>query len=204
MSFTDDDVKRLKERFWKKVHKTDSCWLWIGAKRHRGYGDAWWNGRHFAAHRLTYSWAIGPIPDGETIDHKCGVTACVNPKHLQTMPMVDNSRLGSPAQNTLCPKGHEFEGQNVIWIKDAKGRMSRMCRICKRNCDKRQWLKHGTQYRARKRLQYVRDKDKILAKQRAYYEKNKERIMERQMAYQKRKRETWRKSAGRDTPKEGR
>lgn len=143
--------KVATERFWEKVEKTPTCWLWKGAKRHRGYGDAWWNGRHFAAHRLSYSWLVGPIPEGETVDHKCGVTSCVNPKHLQTMPMIDNCRLGSPAQNTNCHRGHPYDGRNVIWCTDAKGRVSRICRICKQEKDRRYHWKNRERINSKKR-----------------------------------------------------
>lgn len=176
--FTDE----LKARFFAKVNKTYTCWLWIGSKGSRGYGQMWNGKRVVAAHRLAYEWFVGPIPAGLTIDHICQNPPCVRPEHLQAITMIDNILLGSKAQNTHCPKGHPFSEENTFYIN-----LSRSCRICKRKSDNRQWVKHGTQYRARKRLQYLRDKDAILAKQRAYYEKNKEKILARQMAYQRRK-----------------
>ena len=147
MSFSDEDLGR----FWQKVEKTPICWFWTGATRHRGYGDAWANGRHYAAHRLAYEAVIGPIPEKLTLDHKCGVTSCVNPEHLQVMTMIDNCRLGSPAQNTHCPKGHPFDGRNVIWIKDKKDRMSRMCRLCKQDKDRRYHHKNKERINSGKR-----------------------------------------------------
>ncbi len=140
--FTNDDLKR----FWEKVEKTPVCWLWTGATRNRGYGDAWANGKHYAAHRLSYEALVGPIPKGLTIDHRCGVTSCVNPEHLQAMTMLDNCLLGSKAQNTHCPKGHPFEGRNVIWIKT-----SRMCRICKQDKDRRYHWRNRERINFRKR-----------------------------------------------------
>ncbi|HEU5089071.1 MAG TPA: hypothetical protein VFT99_16560, partial [Roseiflexaceae bacterium] len=31
-------VRPLAERFWAKVRKTDTCWLWTAATDHNGYG----------------------------------------------------------------------------------------------------------------------------------------------------------------------
>jgi hypothetical protein len=28
----------VEERFWAKVNKTETCWLWTGAKHEKGYG----------------------------------------------------------------------------------------------------------------------------------------------------------------------
>jgi hypothetical protein len=39
MPFDNDDLKRLKERFFAKVNKTYTCWLWIGSKGSNGYGQ---------------------------------------------------------------------------------------------------------------------------------------------------------------------
>lgn len=182
LKFDDNDFKR----FWNKVVKTNKCWNWTGAKGQWGHGQ-FWNGKRLVnAHRISYEMHIGKIPKGLTIDHMCRNPPCVNPKHLQAITMRDNILLGSKAQNTHCPNGHPFSADNTFYIKT-----SRSCRICKRKRDIQYWKKHGECYRQRKRLQYLRDKDKILSKQRDYYHKNKEKILARQMAYQRS-----RKSAG--------
>jgi hypothetical protein len=75
-----------EERFWAKVQKTDTCWLYTAGWKNQGYGmfyvDA---GRHHVlAHRYSYELAKGPIPDGLEIDHRhtCPKN-CVNPDHLR-------------------------------------------------------------------------------------------------------------------------
>src|SRR3954465_14323562 len=70
-------------RFWPKVHKTETCWNWIGARNHEGYG--WFKvetTRRIASHR--YSWELhnGPIPPGMKVLHHCDNPPCVNPSHL--------------------------------------------------------------------------------------------------------------------------
>lgn len=41
------------ERFWSKVAKTPTCWLWGGATRAGGYGHFWNGGKLVQAPRLT-------------------------------------------------------------------------------------------------------------------------------------------------------
>lgn len=167
-----------QERFWKKVNKTDSCWLWNGAKGQSGHGQFWNGNRLVQAHRISYEWSVGAIPKGLTIDHICQTPPCVNPDHLQVMSMMDNVLLGSKVQNTHCPNGHPFSKENTFYIKTA-----RSCRICKRARDIVYWKKHGDQYRKRKRARYLIDKDKILAKQRERYLVVRERILAQQKQY---------------------
>jgi hypothetical protein len=71
-------------RFWAKVEKTDTCWLWRGALHHKGggYGLAAVEGKLWRAHRFTYELAYGAIPDGLHVAHHCDTPACVRPDHL--------------------------------------------------------------------------------------------------------------------------
>ena len=79
------------KRFWDKVDKNPTCWIWTAAKGAEGYGRVGIPGRRTAlAHRVAYEDTNGPIPDGLQIDHICGVRACVNPEHLRAVPEVKN------------------------------------------------------------------------------------------------------------------
>jgi hypothetical protein len=114
------------ERFWSKIHKTDSCWFWIGHRRRRGgYGSFYFNGVVWAAHRYSYTFLRGPIPDGLVLDHLCGEPSCVNPDHLETVTLAENSRRAKKLRPT-CGQGHEMAGDNVVTRKDG----ARYCRAC--------------------------------------------------------------------------
>jgi len=129
----------LYQRFWAKVNKTDTCWLWTACAR-GGYGQISAGGRSrkiLSAHRVAYEMLVGPIPEGLDLDHLCRVTLCVNPKHLEPVTHRENLLRGeSPsakhARKTECLRGHPLSGANLYT--DPKGR--RQCRIC-RNESKR-------------------------------------------------------------------
>lgn len=119
----------LEERFWEKVNKTDTCWLWTGATSGRGYGDSWRDGKKIKAHRLSYELLVGPIPSGLTLDHLCRNILCVNPTHLEPVTQRENVRRGETSTRqsakTHCPKGHSYNLLNTYFY---NGR--RNCRTC--------------------------------------------------------------------------
>ena len=90
------ELERLtpEARFWSKVEKTETCWIWRGARDDKGYGSLGINGKILRAHRVSYEWLIGPIPEGLVLDHLCRVPPCVNPAHLEPVTQGENSRRG--------------------------------------------------------------------------------------------------------------
>lgn len=128
-----DPIPRTSdERFWARINKTDSCWLWLGPIDHDGYGIHNADG-HIRAHRYAYEALIGAIPDGLVIDHLCRVRSCVNPEHMETVTQkVNNERGDSPSalnsRKTHCSRGHEFTPGNTRVGSDGR----RACRACDR------------------------------------------------------------------------
>jgi HNH endonuclease len=75
----------LATRFWAKVARGESCWLWLGYCKPNGYGSIGLGGRAEGkdyAHRVAWRLAYGAIPDGLYVCHRCDTPACCRPDHL--------------------------------------------------------------------------------------------------------------------------
>ena len=107
------------ERFWSKVDKTGSngCWVWTGAKNGSGrpFSGIGQGNKVRLAHRLSYEFAYGPIPEGLLVCHHCDNPACVRPDHLflgtQSDNLRDAYRKGRLTQLRPAPSG--VENQNA-------------------------------------------------------------------------------------------
>ena len=84
--------------------------MWTGSRDRKGYGKLKRERHICAAHRLSWEFNFGPIPDGMLILHRCDNPPCVRPDHLL---------LGTAADNTadMISKGRQkFGGLRMRWI----------------------------------------------------------------------------------------
>lgn len=136
---------RLSERFWAKVQPCpmSGCWLWSGATG-AGYGKfnvgaitKSGNRRGGSyAHRVAYEALVGEIEPGLHLDHKCRVTVCVNPAHVEPVSCKENVLRGTAlsaknATKTHCPNGHDYSTNS------RRKRKGRDCAVCHRERNRR-------------------------------------------------------------------
>lgn len=127
-------AKDPAERFWEKVDKKESCWLWTAAKSQSGHGLFRADNRIQFAHR--YAWVLtgNPVPEsgwfhpsensrGWMLDHDnpefgCGNPACVNPAHLEPVPHEVNTRRkrGLNKNNTSGATGVHLLKRTGRWM----------------------------------------------------------------------------------------
>src|SRR5690606_6771721 len=106
------------ERFWAKVEKTADCWVWTAAST-SGYGVFRLDSRNYQAHRLSFAWQNGAIPDGAEVDHTCFNRSCVNPAHLR---LLDHQANG---QNRARANSNSKSGiRGVYWVEARNGWMA--------------------------------------------------------------------------------
>lgn len=96
LDHSDPRLRQRAERLARTKVTRDStgCWIWQGAKTKEGYGTIGIivDGRrtNTSVHRLFYAAYVDDIPRGESVHHRCGTRACVNPEHLEPISQREN------------------------------------------------------------------------------------------------------------------
>lgn len=162
--------KRDEQRFWSKVKKTHTCWIWLGIQDGRGYGRFSLKHKFYKAHRICFELVNGSIDNSLTLDHLCRNRLCVNPQHLEQVTQRENimrSPIAPAAINsrkTHCANGHEFTPENTYINTHSDRRYTtpkRMCRTCAKMYGKNYRIKnpdHDKEYNRtrRKELKQLR------------------------------------------------
>ena len=114
-----DDPPSMEDRFWARLEKTDSCWVWPKSSASHGYGEIWDGERNVLAHRFAYELLVGPIPAGMQVDHVCRNRLCVNPAHLRVVTNKQNSEHhnGSAKRNNVSSgvRGVSWDKRRQWW-----------------------------------------------------------------------------------------
>ncbi len=125
------------------------CRIWTGASNARSggvgkprdqenrYGCIGYRGKQPSTHVLAYRLLVGPVPPGAHVHHRCEVTLCWEPTHLEAVTPRQNLMAGDTparrnAKKTHCDRGgHPLSGDNVR-MKSLRGGRSvvRACRTC--------------------------------------------------------------------------
>jgi hypothetical protein len=131
-----ENAKKRFNAYW--IQDTNGCHLWQGHKDKDGYGIFYFYKASRRAHRVSYYFFIGEIPNGMFIDHICKNRSCVNVSHLRIVSPRENSLFNSNSvgainsQKTHCKYGH---------ILDKKYGKQRYCSVCSAEKSKRLYLK---------------------------------------------------------------
>jgi len=138
-------------RFNRLIKVTpDGCWMWTGEGTKDGYGQfrPGPGQPRYMVHRWSYEQHRGPITAGMQVDHLCHTKdeacpggrdckhrRCCNPDHLECVTASENTirQRHYGRSVTQCPKGHPYEGDNLIVGSDGK----RRCRSCDRERKRR-------------------------------------------------------------------
>ena len=133
----------MVEKFWEKVKKTDTCWLWQSGVNQAGYGRFWIKNKGAVmAHRFSYELVKGKIPAIKCLDHLCRIHNCVNPDHLEVVSVRENIMRGIGitavnARKTECKRGHPLDSDNVYCY-----RSTRQCKQCRVAIRRRHYYKY--------------------------------------------------------------
>lgn len=128
----------FEERFWSHVQKTDTCWIWTGGGRGRGYGALKYHNKVIDSHRASWIIHFKQIPEKLFVLHKCDNRACIKPDHLFLGTQLDNvADMMQKGRHFLAPHGtaskYNYGSCRCILCKEAQMEHQRKYRNIDRN-----------------------------------------------------------------------
>lgn len=104
-------LQPLNGRFWKKVLKTNSCWVWTGAKQRSGHGAFNTGDRTVGATHVAWFLQTGHWP--KQINHHCDNSSCVRFEHLYEGTQQDNIRDRNERGRTQRCRGEQASNAKI-------------------------------------------------------------------------------------------
>lgn len=168
------DIKSIS-KFYSKIIKTETCWLWRGNIAKSGYGLIRIKGKLFSAHRYSYFLNNKNSNEKLWVMHSCDVRQCVNPEHLS---------LGTPQDNIrdMFLKNRRYIKPDKDWVTSQKFGNKEFCKN-NHKLNIPGALKIDKKTKVQQCLQCVRDRARI------YRMKNRDKINYNQRIKRKLKRD---------------
>ena len=93
----------IQEKLTRYNVSVNGCWIWNSTTDKDGYGVfTHHRNKQIRAHRASYEFYVGSIPNDVFICHKCDTPSCINPNHLFIGTAKDNTR-------DMMTKGRDFK-----------------------------------------------------------------------------------------------
>jgi len=85
-------MSRMDDLAVLTLAQTDDCVLWPYGLQTGGYGSVRTSSGVRCCHRVVCEQFHGACPDGLEAAHSCGVSSCVNPRHLRWVTPKENAK----------------------------------------------------------------------------------------------------------------
>jgi hypothetical protein len=89
MTYTSSNKEKRIKKFWSYAQPSTTnfyagspCLEWMLGKSINGYGNFWWEGRGWFAHRFAWELKNGHIPKNLCVLHHCDNRICIEVTHL--------------------------------------------------------------------------------------------------------------------------
>ena len=76
------------------------CLVFMGPRNANGYGTPTPNRPGIGAHRIAWVVHRGPVPPGYEIHHMCGTRSCIDPAHLDAVPVAEHRLITQKRSKT--------------------------------------------------------------------------------------------------------
>ena len=110
----------VQKRFLSYVKKDEAtgCWKWCGSIARTGYGNFFYRGTVYLAHRasLLVFEKVKELTPGLHVSHACGCRECVNPDHLSEKTSKENNGKDKKDQGKDC-SGERCHFSKLNWEK---------------------------------------------------------------------------------------